>query len=80
MSVSQKYWDSGMGSALIDELLLWCRSGGMVRKVNLRVRTDNERGICLYEKKGFVREGTITKDMLIDGRYFDHHLMGLFLE
>ena len=79
MSVSQSCWNSGIGSTLVDEALRWCRSRG-IKKINLRVRTDNVRAIRLYEKRGFLIEGTITNDMLIGGRYFDHYLMGLFLD
>jgi RimJ/RimL family protein N-acetyltransferase len=45
----------------------------------LRVRTDNQRAILLYERKGFAKEGTIRKEILLDGKYFDHHWMGLEL-
>lgn len=79
MSVRKDYWNEGIGSALIDELIRWCRVGGVVTKINLRVRTDNDRAIGLYRKKGFVMEGTITKDTCISGCYYDNHLMGLFL-
>jgi RimJ/RimL family protein N-acetyltransferase len=50
-----------------------------VKKINLRVRTDNERAIVLYERNGFVIEGTIRKEIFLDGEYFDHHWMGLEL-
>jgi RimJ/RimL family protein N-acetyltransferase len=79
MSVRKPYWGLGIGSAMLDTLLAWARDTQVVRKVNLRVRTDNERAIRLYERKGFVREGTIRKEMLLDGNYYDHHWMGLEL-
>jgi RimJ/RimL family protein N-acetyltransferase len=50
-----------------------------VKKINLRVRTDNQRAIRLYERKGFGIEGTSRKEILLDGSYFDHHWMGLEL-
>lgn len=79
MSVRQDHWNQGVGSALLDELVKRCQSGGVIKKINLRVRTDNERAIHLYKKKGFKLEGTITMDTCVDGRYYDHHLMGLIL-
>ncbi len=79
MSVRKQYWGLGIGSLMLDTLIDWARSTQIVKKINLRVRTDNQRAILLYERKGFVIEGTIRKEILLDGKYFDHHWMGLEL-
>ena len=79
MSVRRQYWGLGIGSLMIDRLVDWARASGIVKKVNLRVRTDNLRAIALYEGKGFVVEGTLRREILLDGAYFDHHWMGLEL-
>jgi len=80
MSVLKDYWGLGIGSLLMDTLIAWARESNLVTKLNLRVRTDNERAVSLYRHKGFRVEGTIRKDFLIDGKYFDHHWMGLELQ
>lgn len=79
MSVRKQYWGLGIGSLMLDTLIEWARDTQVVKKINLRVRTDNQRAILLYEGKGFVKEGTIRKEILLDGNYFDHHWMGLEL-
>ena len=79
MSVRKQYWGLGIGSLMLDTLIAWARHTQIVKKINLRVRTDNQRAILLYERKGFVKEGTIRKEILLDGKYFDHHWMGLEL-
>jgi RimJ/RimL family protein N-acetyltransferase len=79
MSVRKQYWGLGVGSLMIDTLIDWAKDTQIVKKINLRVRTDNQRAILLYERKGFVKEGTICKEILLDGEYFDHHWMGLEL-
>ena len=79
MSVRKKYWGLGIGSLMLDTLVNWARENGIVKKINLRVRTDNQRAILLYERKGFVIEGTIRKEILLDGKYYDQHWMGLEL-
>jgi RimJ/RimL family protein N-acetyltransferase len=79
MSVQRQYWGLGIGSLMLDTLIDWARATQIVRKVNLRVRTDNQRAILLYERKGFMIEGTIRREILLDGKYFDHHWMGLEL-
>jgi len=79
MSVRKQYWGLGIGSLMLDTLIDWARGTQIVKKINLRVRTDNQRAILLYEHKGFAKEGTIRKEILLDGKYFDHHWMGLEL-
>ncbi len=79
MSVRKQYWGLGIGSLMLDTLIDWARHTQIVKKINLRVRTDNRRAILLYERKGFVREGTIRKEILLDGKFHDHHWMGLEL-
>ena len=64
---------------MLDTLIDWARDTEIVKKINLRVRTDNQRAIALYERKGFIREGTIRKEVFLDSHYLDHHWMGLEL-
>jgi RimJ/RimL family protein N-acetyltransferase len=79
ISVLQDYWGLGIASALIDALVAWAREGGVVRKIDLRVRADNTRAIALYEHKGFVVEGRLSNEICVDGVYYDHLCMGLDL-
>jgi RimJ/RimL family protein N-acetyltransferase len=79
LSVRRSLWSEGTGGLLLDTLIEWAKTSGVVTKINLRVRTDNPRAIALYERKGFTFEGTIRRELLIDGVYYDHHLMGLVL-
>ena len=79
MSVGQAYWGQGVGSALLDVLIDWAEQTGVVKKINLRVRIDNERAIRLYEAKGFQHEGTLSNEMFVGGRYYDLYAMGLSL-
>jgi RimJ/RimL family protein N-acetyltransferase len=79
MSVRTQYWGLGIGSLMLDALIHWARATQIVKKINLRVRTDNQRAIHLYERKGFVNEGTIRKEIFLNGTYFAQHWMGLEL-
>ena len=79
LSVRKQYWGHGIGSLMLDTLIAWAMETCVVKKINLRVRTDNQRAILLYERKGFVKEGTIRKELFLGGRYFDDHWMGLEL-
>lgn len=79
MSVHKQFWGRGIGSFMLDALLDWAKHTHIVTKINLRVRTDNQRAIQLYERKGFVKEGTIRREFLLQGRYYDDYWMGLEL-
>lgn len=79
MSVSKAYWGLGIGSLMLGTLIEWARASQIVKKIDLQVRTDNQRAISLYEGKSFVYEGTMHKELFLDGRYYDLHWMGLEL-
>ena len=79
LSVRAAQWGLGIGGLMLDALLDWARDAQVVAKINLRVRTDNQRAIALYLRKGFALEGTIRKAIRIDGTDYDHHWMGLEL-
>ncbi len=78
MTVREAWWGLGIGGALMDAMLAWAPGVGLT-KINLSVRTDNAPAIRLYERKGFVLEGTELRCMRIDGAYVDCHRMGLCL-
>lgn len=79
ITVRKGYWGLGIGSMLMEALIFWAKETKIIRKINLRVRTDNKKAIKLYEKFGFEREGIIRRDFLIDGRFYNSILMGLLL-
>ena len=76
ISVSQAYTGQGLGKALLEYLIEWAERGGVVRKINLKVRSDNAAAIRLYERMGWVLEGRTTRDTLIDGEFSDCLMMG----
>jgi RimJ/RimL family protein N-acetyltransferase len=78
-SVLNQYWNMGIFSALWDSFLEWCHDGGIIKKINLRVRTDNQRAIKIYKRIGFAIEGTIKKEMFLGGKYYDNYWMGIEL-
>ncbi len=79
ISVRKTHWGLGIGAQMIDTLIAWAKDTGIIKKINLGVRTDNERAIALYERKGFAIEGTIRRAIYMDGRYYDNYWMGLEL-
>jgi len=80
VSVLKEYWGNGIGEALILYLIEWSKASSIIRKINLRVRTDNTQAIKLYKKLGFLEEGIIKRDMLINGEFHDTLAMGLLID
>jgi RimJ/RimL family protein N-acetyltransferase len=76
ISVLQAYAGQGIGKALLEYMIAWAERGGVVRKINLKVRADNVSAIRLYERMGWLHEGRTTRDTLIDGKFSDCLLMG----
>ncbi|MGE5578191.1 MAG: N-acetyltransferase family protein [Syntrophothermus sp.] len=80
VSVIREYWGLGIGGRMLEYLIDWAKASGVIRKINLRTREDNERAIRLYERMGFRREGVRTRDMLVDGRFYDSVCMGIEID
>ncbi|MFF7988558.1 GNAT family N-acetyltransferase [Kitasatospora xanthocidica] len=64
----------GIGRRLVEAACAAARAEG-ARKMTLRVLGWNAPARRLYESCGFVVEGTLAEEFLIDGRYADDVLM-----
>ena len=73
--VHPDYWNRGVGSALMAALLDLADNWLDLERVELEVFTDNAAAIRLYEKFGFVIEGTKRKYAFREGEYVDTHVM-----
>ncbi|WMJ76204.1 MULTISPECIES: GNAT family N-acetyltransferase [unclassified Sedimentibacter] len=80
ISVSKAYWGYGIGEEFIKYMINWSKGSGIIRKINLRTRSDNERAIKLYKKLGFTEEGIIKRDICISGKFYDSLLMGMLID
>jgi len=64
----------GVAAGLLDAAEETLRKRG-IRKLTLRVLSTNEAAIRLYERHGFVREGTLLEEFCINGRFVDDVMM-----
>lgn len=80
ISIRKKYWDIGLGSEIMNYLIDWAKSNKITKKINLLVREDNIRGVKLYEKFGFEKEGLLKKDICVNGVYYNTIAMGLYID
>jgi ribosomal protein S18 acetylase RimI-like enzyme len=80
ITVHEGHQRRGVGRALMNELLRWARSNPDVEKVELQVRSSNDRAIALYRSLGFVEEGRKTRRLKIGpNEYLDDVYMALWV-
>lgn len=75
ISVAKAAQGQGVGHALMAALCDYADNWAQLLRVELSVFVDNARAIRLYERHGFVHEGTARAYALRGGRYVDVHLM-----
>ncbi len=75
MAVSENVQGQGVGSKLIAAMIDLANNWLAVTRIELEVYTDNTAGKALYEKHGFVLEGTAKGYAFRDGQYVDTYLM-----
>lgn len=80
VTVIREYWGKGVGSELLNYMIGWAKENQIIKKINLRVRSDNHSAINLYRKLGFVSEGTITREFFINSKFYDSIHMGLEID
>jgi putative acetyltransferase len=75
MSVHDDYQNQGVGSKLMAAVMDLAENWLNLKRLELTVYTDNPKAIHLYEKYGFVIEGTLRQWALRDGAYIDAYTM-----
>lgn len=80
ISVKKQYWRSGIGSAVMEELIHFASNHSNIKNIGLGVKAGNENAIKLYEKLGFVKVGYHKDYFKIKGVYDDLILMDKYLE
>lgn len=74
LMVNSDYQNKGIGSLLMDKLIILSESLNIIR-LELCVFRDNYKAINLYKKFGFKEEGIKVKSALKNGEYIDEIMM-----
>lgn len=77
--VRPAYRGKGVGKMLLEETLRLIRENKEIIKVNLTVNPLQIHAVKLYESFGFKPVGTLHKELLVDGTYYDELLMEFLL-
>ena len=75
MAVFDDFHGQGVGSAMMRALMELADGWYCLRRVELTVWADNAAAVHLYEKFGFVIEGTASQYALRAGEYVDAYYM-----
>ena len=75
LMVHDDYTRRGVGSALLTAMIDLAEGWLGLTRLELEVHVDNAVAIRLYERHGFVVEGTKRQCALRDGAYVDTHMM-----
>jgi RimJ/RimL family protein N-acetyltransferase len=78
LGILQSFTGQGIGTQLFTILEAWALEHHLHR-LELTVMVHNERAIRLYQKMGFVVEGTKQHSLFVDGAYIDEYYMAKLL-
>ncbi|MQP82463.1 GNAT family N-acetyltransferase [Streptococcus mitis] len=79
--IGKKYWNNGLGSLLLEEIVEWAQASGILRRLQLTVQTRNLAAVHLYQKYGFVIEGRQERGAYIEeGGFIDVYQMGRLID
>lgn len=73
--VHDDYQNQGIGSKLMEAVIDLAENWLNLQRLELIVNSDNPSAIHLYEKYGFVIEGTLRKNAFRAGSYIDGYAM-----
>lgn len=74
---NRSYRGKGIGTEALAKLLNFGFDDLNLHKIWLRVLTDNQAAVKLYENAGFQHEGKLREDMYIRGVYHDLYIMSV---
>ncbi|NUN14998.1 MAG: GNAT family N-acetyltransferase [Myxococcales bacterium] len=70
MGVRSTDWGKGIGGALLDTAIVWAKTNEFIQKITLQVYHTNSRAILLYQRRGFVEEGRLVREVRLDDHSF----------
>ncbi len=79
ISVKKKYWNMGIATHMISELISFAKQNQITKILHLGVKAENTNAICLYEKMGFEKIGEYKNFFKIGDLYYNEILMNLYL-
>lgn len=79
VGIREAYQHKGIGTKFFQQLISWAEQSD-IKRLELTVMCPNVNARHLYEKFGFVIEGTKQLSMLVDGNYVDEFYMARIMQ
>lgn len=79
LSVLKDYWNIGVAQYMMNHMINFARTTGVIKNITLEVRSDNENAIHIYKKIGFKKVGKFTNKFKIEDKYYDSLIMELLI-
>ncbi|SFC54369.1 Protein N-acetyltransferase, RimJ/RimL family [Alkalibacterium subtropicum] len=73
--IDKAYWGYGLGTLMMEELLLWADASPVLSRLQLQVQERNTRARHIYEKLGFKLEAIIERGVKDEGQLLNVCLM-----
>ncbi|MBE2271835.1 MAG: GNAT family N-acetyltransferase, partial [Anaerolinea sp.] len=80
ISLAQNWRNRGIGTAMMQFVIDWCRANPVVHRLELTVFSNNPRAQHVYEKVGFQHEGIRKEAYFKHGEYLDGILMAMLFD
>jgi RimJ/RimL family protein N-acetyltransferase len=80
MGMHKDWQGCGLGTALLQHAVDWCKNQSELELLYLQVYAENEAGLALYRKIGFTEHGKMPKVFKQNNRYHDEISMHLLLK
>ena len=77
MGMLKEWRNTGLGTALLSNVIEWARKNEILEVIWLQVYTENAAGLKLYKKMGFSENGIIKNFFKHENKYFDNLTMSL---
>ena len=75
MGLLKEWRNIGLGTALITAIIEWSKKNPILELIWLQVYSENELGIGLYHKMGFIESGVVKNFFKHNDGYFDNLTM-----
>ncbi len=82
IAIAPAWRNRGIGTAMIRQIIDYCRQSPAIHRLELGVYTNNPRAIHVYEKLGFEHEGVEREAFwkANEGGYLDSHRMAILFD
>jgi ribosomal protein S18 acetylase RimI-like enzyme len=74
IAVHPDYQKMGVGRELTNYIISWGKQNGY-KKISLRVLSSNQNAIAFYHSLGFLEQGRLVNEFILDGNYVDDIMM-----